>query len=96
MNGKKSQSRRRRDCIGALSGRFLAHRRGTVQKNTDMHLPLVREELDVKPLKTAVKVPVDAADVVSQHVFTVVGKFHRLTVCLDQMFSAEKSRQICP
>ena len=82
------------DGIRALVWVDLAHRAGAVYIDLHLHLPLVGKQLDEVLLKTAVQVPVDAADVIPQHILPVIGKLHGLPIGVDQMLTAEVPAEI--
>ena len=96
MHGKEPEGCRERRRVVCLLRVCPAHGRRTVEIYLRVHLPFVCEQLQKVLFKTAVQIPVDAADVVSQHVFAVIGKFHRLSVCFHEMLSAEEAVQIAP
>ncbi|MFQ9739070.1 MAG: hypothetical protein ACLR06_16155 [Christensenellaceae bacterium] len=49
-------------------------------------MTLVGKQLKKVFFKTAVQIPIDASDIVSELIFAIIGEFHRLTVCLDEVF----------
>jgi hypothetical protein len=59
-----------------------------------MHLTLVGKELQEELLKTAVQVPVYSADIVTEGILTVIGKFYRLTVCTHKVLTSEKTCKV--
>ena len=61
-----------------------------------MHLPFIRKQFEKMLLKTTIQIPIDAPDIVSEHIFPIIGKFYRLSVRMYEMFAAEKPRHIRP
>ena len=59
-----------------------------------MHLALIGEKLQEELFKTAVKIPVYAADIVSKHILAVIRKFNRLTVRANQVLASKEARKI--
>ena len=94
MYRQKPQRRRHCHRIICLVGVCLAHRGRAVQEYLRVHLPFIGEQLDEILLKAAVQIPVDAADIVPQHILAVVRKLNRLPVRPDQVLPAEKSGQV--
>ena len=55
----------------------------------------LREQLKEEFFKTAVKIPVDASNVIAEHVFAVVSELNGLTVGAHKVLTAEETAKVC-
>ena len=80
--------------VVCLFGCAFAHGGGAVQENLRVHLTLIGEQFEEEFFKAAVKIPVDATNIVTQHIFAVVREFYGLTVGSYQVLTETSKKYV--